>query len=249
MKAEESVLAAQAPAWAACLFSGARSEWLAAPPQPSGVAVPPFQLRITEDDGQLIVAERTLGDRLPASCPELHVNRNGTFCIARRSFAARHHTDVVAFWQNLGQYLVNQTYAERRGVWPAGRWLSHGPDAADAQIEAETSAATAGLGEDYAQWLEAGEGWLAQFFPNANSGRPRVRGATCPLGCVDGKDQPLALRHCPHRTAVDHILVAESRRRAAERAFFDSLRALGDTCCGRVAGCPLPRTTQPKGTA
>ena len=231
MTADLALLSTMSPDWAKRLGPGNASEWLAAPPLPSGAAVPPFMLRIRSDEGALVVSERTIGDRLPARCPELHVNRNSTFCIARRGFAARSRTDAAAFWQTLGEYLVNQTYAERRGRWPAGRWLSHGSEAADAQLVAETEARAAGVAEDYALWLESGEGWLADFFPNERSGRP--------LGCVDAEGQAITLRSCVHRGAVGRLLDAEARRRAAEREFFDYLRQCGDRCCGRVAGCPL----------
>ncbi|MEP9358082.1 E2 domain-containing protein [Sphingomonas sp. KR3-1] len=199
-----------------------------------------FVLTIREEDGFLIVGERTPGDRLPAACPELHINPGGSFCIGRWSFRVREARQVAAFWQSLGEYLVNQHHAGRRGFWPGGRWLSHGAVAADAQLEAEKAAEEAGIGEEYSAWLETGEGWLGRMPPvDPTTGRLHLRGISCPRGCEDANGLPMPLRACQHRATMVRLIEAEALRRGGEARFFNALRSQGAACCGRMAGCPL----------
>lgn len=242
MSADCGLLGEWAPPWATCLVPGAAmSEWIAAPPLPSGNRIPAYILRITLEDGWLSVAERRLGDRLPARCPELHVNGGGSFCLARWVHSGRRPDGVRAFWQSLGEYLVNQHHAARHRYWPVGRWLSHGPAAANAQAVAEEAAAGAGLSNVYAAWLEGGEGWISRYFPEGGRPLPLLGNDPCPEACDGCAGQPNAMRDCPKRPAIKRMLVAEAERRRAQTAHFAYLRAEGVTCCGRVDGCELAR--------
>lgn len=235
-----AILRGAAPVWAA--FIGKvrdAADYIAAPPLPDGDAVPATIVRISETDGWLSIAERETGTRLPKRCPELHVNENSSFCMARRSYRCNDLGDAEVFWQDLGEYLVNQHFAARQGRWPVGRWLSHGPDAADRQIEAEKLAVALGVADSYEDCLEHDEGWIAEA---ARSGEPKVSRMTpCPLGCRSGDAAPAALGDCGHRSVVQKIVTTERARRAAQRAFFAALRSRKRECCGRVRGCPLNR--------
>jgi hypothetical protein len=135
----------------------------AMPPLPGGMAGSAWALVITSHGGILSASEAVPGTRLPHFCPELHVNPGSSFCLGLPRYRADLLDDVAAFWRSLGEYLVNQRYAERRGRWPAGRWLSHGRGA-EHQIEAERIAGEAGWAHEYEAWLEAKEGWLAGRF-------------------------------------------------------------------------------------
>lgn len=231
-----------APQWAVPLGDASGAvDWIAAPPLPSGTPVTAYVVRTSIDQGCLVAAERAPGSRLPRWCPELHLNPDSSFCLGRRLFAANDDHEAAAFWQSLGEFLVAQHHAERRSRWPAGRWLSHGPAAADRQLEAEAAAAAAGFGPDYADCLERDEGWFAV---QAQSFHGRLAsGAACPRSCRDVHGRPIPVSRCRRRGALKRIVAAERARRAAHHAFFEAARAAGMTCCGRVAGCPLAEGT------
>lgn len=232
----KAALAAVEPAWAAAL-PGSACEWIVAPPLPSGAVVPATLVRMWTESGFVRVAERRPGTRLPRRCPELHVNDDSSFCLARRAYDPDDPTDMVGFWQDLGEWLVNEQRAERRGRWPAGRWLSHGPVAADKQTEAEADAAAIGMADDYAACLELDDGWFAD---RVREGGRRVRAETaCPRGCVDAAGSRVPFGRCRHRPAVERVLAAERSRRAAEARYIAMARRHGYTCCGRMPGCPL----------
>lgn len=241
MSGDPDLLIRLKPAWATCLKNYEDgSDWLATPPLPSGDRVDPYVLTVRMDDVYLVVGERLAGDRLPPACPELHVNGDGTFCLGRWAFRADDPVRVAAFWQSLGEYLVNQHHAERRGFWPGGRWLSHGPRAADAQLFAEQAAEDAGIGEEYAAWLETGEGWLAGPLPvDPRTGALRLRGAACPRSCKTREGGIIPVRNCRHRNAMEQLMQAETLRQLGEKRFFAMLRANGRSCCGRIQTCPL----------
>jgi hypothetical protein len=227
-----------APVWAALLAEGrARSDWLAAPPLPSGTPVPAHVVTVVWEDGYLSVSEREPGTRLPTRCPELHIVANSSFCLGLRDYRVDSRTDAEAFWQDLGEFLVNQHHAARRGRWPVGRWLSHGSYAAKLQLTAERVAATLGVASDYSACLENDDGWIADL---VRSDKLRVRPSeVCPLGCRKGADGPASLRHCGHLEAVRRIIATERKRRSAQLSHYRMLQHAGVNCCGRVPHCPL----------
>lgn len=232
----KAALAAAAPTWAVPLPGGA-CEWIVAPPLPSGAVVPATVVRMWTECGFVRVAERRPGTRLPRRCPELHVNDDASFCLARRAYGVDDAADLVGFWQDLGEWLVNEQRAERRGRWPLGRWLSHGPVAADRQADAEAGAAAIGMSDEYAICLEMDEGWFADRLKG--DGRRLRAGVACPRGCLDEHGSPVLLSRCRHRAAVERVLAAEHARRVAEARYIAMARRHGYTCCGRMPGCPL----------
>ncbi|MCW2363168.1 E2 domain-containing protein [Sphingobium sp. B10D7B] len=233
----EAQLRNAAPSWAALLAVGPDGvDWIVAPPLPSGSATPAIIVRVGADKWFLFVSERTPGEKLPQRCPELHINPNSRFCLGRASYHVDRPAEVEAFWQALGEYLVNQHHAARRRRWPAGRWLSHGPDAADRQAEVEALAAAHGLDAEYAACMENDEGWIAE---KVRAGGRITMGQECPRGCVDGDGEPVPFRKCDRRAVLQRILKLELARRAGERSFFQALRGRGISCCGRIDGCPL----------
>lgn len=226
-----------APPWATLLATGPEGvDWIVAPPLPSGSATPATIVRVEAEEKYLFASERTPGERLPKLCPELHINPDASFCLGRQLYDVGRSEQVEGFWQALGEYLVNQHHAARRRRWPAGRWLSHGPEAADRQAEAEVLAARNGLATDYAACLENDEGWIAA--------RVRLdgripRNGDCPRECRDVRGEPVRFRDCAKRPVLQRLVKLERARRAAEQAYFAMLRRRGTICCGRIDGCPL----------
>ena len=235
-----AVLRGGAPPWAALIGEGAgTADFIVGPPLPDGDAVPATIVRVSGIEGWLSVSERDPGSRLPERCPELHVNEDSSFCMARRGYRCGDAAGADMFWQDIGEYLVNQHFAARRGRWPVGRWLSHGPAAADRQVEAEKLAAELGAADAYADCLESDEGWIAEL---VQSGGPKVpRLLPCPLGCRNPDGVIATLGDCGHRSPLQKIVAAERQRRAAQGAYFAALRQRNRKCCGRVRGCPLDR--------
>lgn len=235
-----AVLRGAAPPWAAFIGGGeAAADFIAGPPLPDGDAVPATIVQVRVMDGWLSVSEREPGTRLPERCPELHVNEDSSFCMARRGYRCGDAADADAFWQDLGEYLVNQHFAGRRGGWPVGRWLSHGPIAADRQVEAEKLAAEIGVAGAYSDCLENDEGWIAEAVRSGSAKVPRS--LACPIGCRKGDGMITALGDCGHRAPVQKLVAAERARRAAQGAYFAALMRRNRKCCGRVRDCPLNR--------
>lgn len=213
---------ASAPDWITDpTWSGDQLLLTARPRRPSGRPGRVYRLRIEGDPLKVWEVPEHEGLRLlPTICPERHVNSDGSFCLGLMPLSAQ-ADQLDAFWAILRAYLLCQDFAATQGRWPNGRWLSHG-NAAYRQIEAEAAAAEAGLSERYRRALEFGEGWLAgDLTPRSSVRLPRVRPATA------------------RRQALEALVDAERRRRAAEAAFADSLFCWGDRCCRTMHVCPL----------
>lgn len=217
------------PSWATVIGQDAGSaRVLARPPLDSGAIAPAYDLTLRYGETDIIVSETVPGSRLPTRCPDLHIMDKGVFCLGLEDNLLLSPVEAAAFWKRLGDYLVGQHYAARRRKWPAGRWLSHGPAAAKAQLEAEALAQKYGWVEDYANALENNEGWIAAAVNEAGDLSTR-----CPCTIPHPK------RRCPKRHAVSKIVAAERQRRAGEARHFEALAQLGVKCCGRIDGCPL----------
>lgn len=233
-----AALRAAAPSWALLLADGAAcTDWIAGPPLPSGGAVPATIVRVMDEGGFLFASERDPGTRLPIRCPELHIVRGSGFCLGYGDYRSDSPVDAGAFWQDLGEFLVNQHHAARRGRWPAGRWISHGEAAARLQFEAEELASGLGVDAAYSDCIENDEGWIAEAARGA--GR-RIRGLTvCPVGCLDGAGRAADLVDCGHLAPVRRLVTVERGRRSAQSDHYRMLRREGVVCCGRMPRCPL----------
>lgn len=232
------MLEAYAPDWVTKLTTrGPSSDWLAYPPLHSGEPIPAVVVRITVQQGWLDVQEATPGTRLPAKCPQLHINTDSTFCLAYRGYRSDDGLDVSCFWQHLGEYLINQDFAHSRRRWPSGRWISHGSEAAECQLQAERQATVLGCHDAYQECLELGTGWIGALVADRGA---KVHGAAlCPLGCVDTEGRSATLRTCGHLFAIRRLIKTEGARRGEEKRFFSHLTKRGHACCDRVEGCPL----------
>jgi hypothetical protein len=208
----------RAPDWATFEPDGDGILVAAQPPHPSGRPGRLYHLRVSASD-RLSVAEAVPGTQLPRRCPERHVNFDGSFCLGLEPFGCT-ADEVDDFWAKLRSYLLCQQYADARGQWPTGRWLSHG-DAARHQLAAEAAAERAGLASRYRRALEFGIGRLAG-----------------PLPQTDLSSRTLAPKS-QRRLAIEELIAAETKRRAAEAAFAEGYAFVGVRCCGTMHVCPL----------
>lgn len=188
--------------------------------------------------------------RLPASCPNRHINGDGSFCM---SFPAEDRlivTDPAAattWWRRLLKFLDLQEMAERLRRWPTTHEWAHGPEAAWHQARAERSAAA--LGERFVHGLadrrlkalrrRRGSSFIELHEDGARLysvwETPR-RVATLRQACLCGSGHPIIAcgDHAEHAATLPLALMAMER---SEAAFW---RAVGDKpCCGKLRDCPL----------
>lgn len=236
MSALAVLLIEAAPSWVrVSAIDEVRLRVEAAPPKLSGAPGDQFDLIINTGAPEATVTETISGARLPATCPERHINYDGSFCLGLRRSVVASQEDAVAFWQTLRGYLLAQQFAERHGRWPPGRGLSHGYEAADSQIAAERAAELAGLGSEYAAAIDHQAGWLAGLLPE--------------LYCADICDHGLAPQpDCANRLgvvpgcstcgAITELIEHEHARRAADAGFV-RLARMWRMCCGTMPHCPL----------
>lgn len=225
-----------APGWSTLV--AARGEMLrvdVAPPRLSGAPGDRFELVIDTGAPEAIVSEAVAGARLPATCPERHINGDGTFCLGLRRTPVTTGLEANAFWLTLRTYLLAQQFAERNGRWPPGRGLSHGYEAADWQLQAEAAAARCGLAADYAAALDHGAGWLARPLPDVRA----VDHCSHDLPPRPGADGMIALADgCDVCAAITSFIDLEHRRREADADFTRFARMIRP-CCHTMPRCPL----------
>ncbi len=208
-----------------------------APPRLSGAPGERFELVIDTHLPEAVVSEALVGARLPRTCPERHINGDGTFCLGLRRGAVKTQADADMFWGTLRGYLLAQQFAERHGRWPAGRGLSHGFEAADSQIAAEQAASRCGLSEAYAVALDFKTGWLAGALPRLE------QGDTCDHSTSSGPNADGAIEinlSCSICDALADLIAHERARRDADAAFVHIARLMRP-CCKTMPECPLGR--------
>lgn len=237
---------------------------MASPPLAGGAATRSYSLELrATSEGGASVREHLPSMHLPCFCPERHINPDGTFCIYYGSEAALANGDAVAaWWESLAAFLNNQQYAEKWRVWPLASGLSHG-DAAAHQLEMEAIADPLGWKDEILSSMFRSRGWLAGRLPRACKQLDRVLNVRmpCPRGCtrkhrllrrrsceIDScapgcrrMHKPILRADCPHRNAVENLVLHEYRRRRLEAEFFKALRKAGHQCCGTMKGCPLAK--------
>lgn len=219
-----------------------------------------LEMRPSKQRGVRVMEEKK-HRQLPNFCLERHINPNSTFCLYFGSEAELTDQDsAVAWWSNLGDFLNNQDYAEKRGVWPLGAGLSHG-DAAHEQIAMENLAEPLGWKDDLWRAMFRGKGWMAERLPRVSKTLDRVLNARtpCPRGCKwkhkllrkesckiedcysDCKKQhkPVLRVKCPNREVIEALVLHEHRRQKIEARIVDDLVQEGKRCCGTMKICPL----------
>ena len=104
----------------------------------------------------LVREDRAKSQRLPACCPERHINGDGSLCLFWASgddaVVVRDEQSAMEWWSALIKHLDGQLYADKHRRW-AGRARAHG-DAAVHQARAEGAAAA--FGPEMARALRQG---------------------------------------------------------------------------------------------
>lgn len=234
------LIAASAPDW---LEEGRRDATSlagrAVVPVPGGALDFVVGVRISASRGGVRVGEWET-QRLPAFCPERHVNEGATFCLGYRiegSIAT--HDDAVVWWGLLRRFLSLQRVAERTGAWPSGHSIAHG-DAGVHHVAARGFAAGLGILGAYDEGLIAGNHWACDgTIRSTGDGARLLNGrAPCPMACPRRR-RPRLRRECCRKDEVLKLVRCDAARRKAEHAFWKGLKARGVACCGTLRSCPL----------
>lgn len=224
---------------------------------------PPPVYDITVQQGadvQQVIARETLPSRLPAFCPERHINPDGTFCLGwpKRESLAVHDCETAYAWlETLCSFLALQERATDKGEWPErGDW-AHGA-AAQHQFAATMYA------RDLGCWLEAAlaEGRITTERRRSTKGTSsiivresgrRLYAVWERSGRIINPRRPCLCRSTSARRARviaacgDHAQIAVRLALAldawkrTEAHFWNTLQ--GYPCCGTMKNCPLNQET------
>lgn len=243
----------------ACLSKrgGTEATFVIALPSPSGAPGPRYLIQIATED-TWVTARELLPARLPAFCPERHINSNSSFCLF---WAEEEPLEIVSaeaastWWSKLLVFLRRQETAAKLGRWPGQEDVrAHGPVAARHQAAAERLAAE--LGPNFAGTHRAGRLTVSR---HRHLGRSRLRLRldgrrfisiadqpwrlmTLRAGCKcdEAQRRPRTLRSCGNHAAVlAEFVLALHGQAEAEKRFYDEIRAANLTCCCTIEDCPL----------
>lgn len=240
MSALERILEA-APAWASCTRTGNGFAITAAVPRAGGALSRTYDLSLSVVGSQVIVKEAANARLLPASCPDRHINSDGSFCLGLR--ADRLADDAEAahdWWCKLRVFLTCQETAHEARTWPEYAQMSHGNEAAEIQIEAEDLARQFGLVDEFYDAMWRREGLIAFVAQRIEpqTMHPRNGRAACVCGRTDKRGRLLLRRQC-WKAKLKCLPVLDRQRRAQVKKFWSGLSKT--PCCGTMDVCPLSR--------
>lgn len=206
------------PAWAHLVLCPAIDLWFNAMPPPiNDMEIGIVRLRFANRARGIVVFERDRHRRYPGYCLERHIVDDGAFCLGYKIRTIANSQDAQALWSDLHHFLALQAIAEQTGVWPALHALSHGPEAAEREIEARAVAKAHGIADDYDQYLDGDVNWLGE--------------------CMQGHPPPPGKQIS--RGALNRLVTAERARDYAQRTYATAAFQAGRRCCGSMKSCVL----------
>lgn len=230
-----ALLAASPPRW--LLFPKLSGGRLLGFASPTGTiwSKGPLDLAITRS-GEGAVVKEIRPDRLPAWCPELHLNADATFCLALEKIAIRSPVDAAQWWADLEVHLRLLSVALRTRVWPSHSALDHG-EAGAFHRRALRLAERLGLADEYAAAQAGDPSWIRDQGCELIGADGAILAADgrCPCG-VSAFHR---LSSCSRRHGVRLLVLLERARRLSLAGFWTVVRGHGRTCCGRMRDCPL----------
>jgi hypothetical protein len=195
---------------------------------------------VLAEQGPLVSLKEAAAARLlPRSCPDRHINPDGTFCLGLR---AGHLIDDAnradEWWGKLLVFLTCQETAHETRSWPDYAQLSHGDDAAEIQIDAEELAWKLGLYDEYKETLRGNSGTIAALARRVDPNTMHLRNgrSACACGRSDKRGRRLLRRQC-WKADLKCLPVLERRRQEAVKQFWATFS--GTPCCQTMDGCPL----------
>lgn len=203
-----------------------------------------------------ISAKETTPNLLPASCPERHINLDGSFCIywkQAQDLSVIDSKSAILWWQHLHGYLVLQVRAAKKRVWPGKEW-AHGTAAAFQNI-AENAAKA--LSDEYynrliqkklsvkkLEWRDS-RGPILKLY----SGTTHLCSVWMSLDMVANKRQPCLcalqpnnkrkrIRSCSdHAHQIKELVKGIYLQDVETELFWETFK--GQSCCNSMDICPL----------
>jgi hypothetical protein len=214
--------------------------------------------------GPNVSAQEEAPNRLPARCPERHINGDGTFCMywqGETSLAIDSEDVARLWWETLIGYLKLQERAERLRRWPNDNAWAHGSAARHQQKALEAAARISSQLEvavkrRHLQVKHRGpHGRCPQMIYVSHQGtqlysvrilqKPAYTASVtklrqpCLCGAKKKKNgKPITLRKC-HRHASDakELALELLNWEKEEEQFWMAYK--GQKCCGKISNCPL----------
>lgn len=195
---------------------------------------------------------------LPASCPQRHINIDGSFCLGWLDVMDKKITDQEAandWWKTLYAYLIKQRRASNSRRWPGEEW-AHGHKAAASQWFVEEAAKK--LGADFFTDFKLGkfrvESIGARKRPSALLKVFRnnihiysvwqdfkcLTNSRLPCLCKPvGRRRRQKIRSCgEHRQSLVDLGIHLHLKEVEEANFLKAYCSL-KSCCGTLDKCPI----------
>jgi hypothetical protein len=205
----------------------------------------------------VVHAREASPDKLPSFCPQLHINRDASFCMGWSKTNDLNIIDEASarkWWSHLHAYLRLQHRAMQRRKWPDKEW-AHG-DAALHQYNAEQQASL--LGENFIHDLDKQKiqvraynrllsmhGRLLRVYRDndliytVSEKFSRVLNMRQKCVCIKGDiKRHRRLRSChDHAKAAADFALSLWKWDQAEEQVWAAIKT--EKCCGRMDGCRL----------
>lgn len=212
---------------------------------------------VASKKGDDIVAREKSPSRLPAFCPERHINRDGSFCLYWHEHDAMGIADAAAahrWWQTLREFLLLQERAKKLRCWPGEGW-AHGAAARhQSSAEAAAAALSSAVSEALLDGLLLVKAGPGVHSPNGPTLRvyldgmhlytvwqksKRVTNKRQPCICAPGKrGRRRRFRSCSdHASQAAQLAISMAAWKEAEADFWEAFRE--NACCGTCDNCPL----------
>jgi hypothetical protein len=198
-----------------------------------------FELTAAIND-DILQFKESQPDILPASCPNRHINSDGTFCLTAPWHRDELMTNPLALLQT---FLRLQLSAGRDRKWPTKSEWAHG-NAAVHQWNAESAAAR--LSPEWHKFLIGNKLRLRDKgnFVSLLGPQKRIsiwhkekRVATLRQRCFCGQSARTVLECGSHANDAVEMIASLSLKAKAEADFWKALK--GRSCCGSMKTCPL----------
>lgn len=211
-----------------------------------------------ESHGTRVWARETAPLRLPAFCPERHINLDGSFCLnweGEQVLEILDEPSARVWWETLYRFLLDQERVSKLRRWPTSDGWAHG-DAAGFQKSALLAAGE--LGERFVEALYD-RSFTVVSQPRRGSNldsivdvmlrdhrlysvwttRQRVVNKKQPCFCQsDRPKRAKRIGRCrAHAEAARDLALALKQWEAAEAEFWRV--AAERPCCGTCSNCPL----------
>ncbi|WP_340115611.1 E2 domain-containing protein [Pelagibius sp. 7325] len=203
-----------------------------------------YKIQISLTSSGIVVAREAGTNFLPPSCPERHINADGSFCIGYNAGGGVVGPEAARrWWRKLEAHLLCQETAHREGTWPASSALSHG-DAALLQLEAENLGEKLGM-LDSVRAAVQGYGWIADhLWQVTDNGKSLLnKRKPCLCGYREKSGNTKLRRECL-KDQDPCLMLLEAQRRDAEERYWEAMKK--KPCCGTMKVCPLSKDRSPR---